>query len=140
MSGVGVKHTARFRNSRAEGMNSTTADKEPRPPITRLARQLALAHHTEWLIDYGTFANHAEAAQQLGVSRTRMAQIMRLLTLSPVVQEAILSGKVEVSERAVRPVVETVLWREQEVLSTGQRSPAESHTRETTSSKWNMNR
>jgi len=140
MSGVRVKYTARFRNARAEGVNSATADKEPRPPFSRLARLLALAHHIERLIEKRALKSHAEAAQRLGVSRTRMAQIMRLLTLSPVVQEAILSGKVEVSERAVRPVVETVLWREQEVLSTGQRSPAESHTRETTSSKWNMNR
>jgi len=113
MSGVGVKHTARFRNSRAEGMNSTTADKEPRPPITRLARQLALAHHTEWLIDYGTFANHAEAAQQLGVSRTRMAQIMRLLVLSPAIQEAILCGDLEATERATRPATTEVIWSNQ---------------------------
>jgi len=45
-----------------------------------------------------------------------MAQIMRLLTLSPAIQEAILCGTLEASERAVRPVLEAVAWREQEVF------------------------
>jgi len=31
-------------------------------------------------------------------------------------QEAILRGELKVSERAIRPVLETVVWREQEVL------------------------
>ena len=37
----------------------------------------------------------------LRITRVRMAQIIRLLDLSPRVQEAILSGQIEVSERAV---------------------------------------
>jgi len=61
-------------------------------------------------------ASHAEAARRLRVSRTRMAQIMKLLVLSPAIQKAILCGKLEVSERAIRPVLETVAWREQEAL------------------------
>jgi len=45
-----------------------------------------------------------------------MAQIMKMLTLSPVIQEAILYRGLVASERAIRPLLDTVLWREQEVL------------------------
>jgi len=41
-----------------------------------------------------------------------MAQVLKLLTLSSAVQSAILCGKLEVSERSIKPV----LWREQEVI------------------------
>jgi len=45
-----------------------------------------------------------------------MAQVKKLLSLSPAMQVAILCGELKVSERAIRPVVETVAWREQEAL------------------------
>jgi len=113
MSGVRVRYTARFRNSPVEAVEGKGTANEPRPPTSRLARQLALAHHIEGLIEDGTLASHAEAAQRLGVSRTRMAQIMRLLTLSPTVQGAILCGEVNTSERALRPATSEVMWSKQ---------------------------
>jgi len=61
-------------------------------------------------------ASQAEAAQRIGVSRTRMAQIMKLLTLSPAIQGAIFCEELRASERAIRPVLETLVWREQEVF------------------------
>jgi len=113
MSGVRVKYTARFRNARPDEVNGSTVDDQPRPLITRLARQLVLAHYVERLVEAGTLTSHAEAAQRLGVSRTRMAQIMRLLTLSPVIQEAILCGELEATERATRPATTEVIWSNQ---------------------------
>jgi len=113
MSGVRVKYTAPLRNSRSEGANGKGTANEPRPSTSRLARLLALAHYIERLIEDGTLASHAETAKRLGVSRTRMAQVMKLLALSPEIQEAILGGEVEVSERALRPATTEVIWNNQ---------------------------
>ena len=73
-------------------------------PPTRVARMLALAYHVEDLVDRGVLASYAEAAARLGVSRARLAQVVRLLDLSPRVQEAILLGETEISERRLRGV------------------------------------
>jgi len=53
MSGVRVKYTARFRNARPDEVNGSTVDDQPRPLTSRLARQLALAHYIEQLIEDG---------------------------------------------------------------------------------------
>jgi len=113
VSGVRVKYPAPFRNSRSERANGKGTANEPRPPTSRLARLLALAYHIDRLIDNGTLASHAEAAQRLGVSRTRMAQVMKLLTLSPDIQEKILHGDINTSERALRPATSEVMWSNQ---------------------------
>jgi len=43
-----------------------------------------------------------------------MAQVMNLLSLAPTIQGAILTGKLAVSERPLRPVVRHVGWEKQE--------------------------
>ena len=116
MNGARIKYTARFRNLPAVETDDAPEDDNPCPPTSRLARLLALAHHIDTLIDEGALKSHAETAKRLGVSRSRMAQVMKLLTMSPKIQEAILCGQIETSERALRPVLETVAWPEQGVL------------------------
>ena len=68
------------------------ASKRP-PPATRLARQLALAHKIERLVEAGTLKDYAEAAALLGISRARMSQVMDLLGLAPAEKERILLGE-----------------------------------------------
>ncbi len=78
--------------------------RQPRSP-DRLARQLALAHHIERLIDSGDLRDYSHAAQVLGVTRARLSQIMDLLGLAVEKQEAILVGQGGGSERSIRSTV-----------------------------------
>lgn len=73
----------------------------PKPP-SRIARQLALAYLVERLIEEGKIKNYAEAARRLGVTRARMAQITNLASLSTEIQEGILLGRAQTSERRLR--------------------------------------
>lgn len=83
-------------------------EKEPRAPgvvargPSRIARQLALAYQVEQFVDEGSLKSYAEAAQRLGITRARMSQIVGLLLLPIEMQEAVLFGDVEVSERGMR--------------------------------------
>lgn len=81
-----------------------TATPAPRAPRSdRLARQLALAHHLDRLIDQGVIKDYAEAAKLLGLSRARVTQIMDLLGLRAAEQEQILAGGTAVNEQQLRP-------------------------------------
>ena len=74
----------------------------PPPGPTRLARMLALAYHVERLIDAGQLEDYAHAARVVGVTRARMSQVASLVNLPIEVQEAVLTGKCEKSERDLR--------------------------------------
>ncbi len=50
---------------------------EPAP--SPAARNLALAHHIERLIDRGVIVDYTQAARMLGVSQPRMTHLMGLL-------------------------------------------------------------
>ena len=65
-------------------------------------------------MEAGLLKDYAAAARLLGMTRARMAQVMNLLTLSPTIQESILTGRLAVSERLLRPVVRHVGWEKQE--------------------------
>lgn len=57
--------------------------KEPtRPPVSRKARQLALAYYIERAIESGLIKDYAEAARKIGVTRARLTQIMDLLGMT----------------------------------------------------------
>ena len=71
------------------------------PKATRLARQLALAYEIDRLVEDGTLT-YAEAARRLGVSRARVCQIAALRWLPASVQERILSGEIDGTERILR--------------------------------------
>ena len=74
---------------------------------------LALAHYVERLVEQGAVKSYADAARRLGVSRARMAQIINLLSLSSHVQEALLLGKIDLSERRLRSLVSCPTWDSQ---------------------------
>ena len=125
MSGVTLKYTVDF---------GRRPDEEREPPVradvpTRLARQLALAHHVERLVEDGTLRDYADAARVLGVTRARMTQVMNLLALSPALQERVLDGTLRVSERRLRRVVGEVEWGRQEALSLLGEKPSGSQQR-----------
>ena len=86
-------------------------------PASRIARMLALAHHVEQLVDDGTLRDYAHAAELLGVSRARIAQLNNLLNLSPGIQEAILARELVISERAVRSLLADPEWKNQEAVA-----------------------
>lgn len=67
-------------------------------------------------MEAGLLKDYAAAARLLGMTRARMAQVMNLLILAPTIQESILTGRLMVSERPLRPVVRQVGWGEQEAV------------------------
>jgi hypothetical protein len=71
---------------------------------------LALAHHVERLIDAGVLKDYADAARQLGMAKSHMTHVTNLLRLSPEIQEALLTGAVDATERALRPVWSQLAW------------------------------
>ena len=73
-----------------------------RPKVSRLARQLALAYLVDRLIEDGTLKNLSDAARRIGICRARMTQIANLRWLPVKVQEGILDGTIEGSERDLR--------------------------------------
>jgi hypothetical protein len=79
----------------------------------RIARLLALAHYIDRAVDSGLIKDYAAAARLLTMSRGRMSQVMKLLMLSPGIQEEILLCKTAVSERNLRPVCREVSWEAQ---------------------------
>ena len=94
------------------GKPAAKAERKKPPGVSRTARQLALAHHVERLIEDGVLKDYAEAARLLGITRARMTQVTNLLNLSPRVQEAIVTGTLMLSERELRDVVRRVEWGE----------------------------
>jgi hypothetical protein len=63
---------------------------------------LALAHLVDRLVESGRFRDFAHAAKTFGVTRARMSQLMNLRYLSSEVQENILLGRTDLSERDLR--------------------------------------
>ena len=115
MSGPTVRYKVMFgREPKAQPRSPPMKSGTPATkPTSRLARQLALAHHVERLVEADVLAGYAQAARLLGVTRSRIAQLTALLHLSPEIQAAILTGELVASERGMREVVGVVEWREQ---------------------------
>jgi len=91
-----------------------------RPP--RITCLLALAHRFETLVQTGKVRDYAHLARAGRVSRARMSQILKLLTLAPSIQEYILSlpprsaGKEGITERHLRGIVDEPRWDRQLAL------------------------
>jgi hypothetical protein len=84
-------------------------------PVSRIARMMALAIRFEGLVNDGTVRDYAELARRGHVTRARMTQIMKLLDLTPDIQEQILflppiKG---LNERNLRRIVSTIDWTDQ---------------------------
>ena len=90
---------------------------EPKAHILRITKLLALAHHFDSLLKSGAIKDYADIARLGGVSRARVTQIMNLLLLAPVIQEAILfstpQSKESITERKIRDIAKEPEWKEQ---------------------------
>ncbi len=97
--------------------SATTGPAHPKrnlpPGPCRAARLLSLAHHIEAQIESGELADYAQASRSLGLTRARLTQVMNLLLLAPEVQERILLGELDTSERDLRPVSQQAAWSDQ---------------------------
>jgi hypothetical protein len=102
------------------GIISPTAVERDRPP--RVTCLLALAHRFEALVQSDKVRDYADLARAGRVSRARMSQILKLLTLAPSIQEHILwlpprtEGKETITERDLREVVREPRWDRQRAL------------------------
>jgi hypothetical protein len=111
----------RFRRRQRELCRGPSQPTKPPGRIPRLARLMALAIHLEELLGGGVIATQAELARLGHVTRARVTQIASLRQLAPDIQEEILflpptqQGRVALTERQVRPLLRTLLWREQRV-------------------------
>jgi hypothetical protein len=75
---------------------------------------IALAHHIDDLVERGVVSGYGEVGRALGLSSTRMVQVMDLVLLAPRIQEALLFGEVVMSPRRAQKLVKLGLWVEQE--------------------------
>ena len=87
-----------------------------RPAV--VAQTLAVAHRLEAAIESGEYADRADVARQLGVTRARVTQLLDLTLLAPDIQEQLLfmqavDGQEPVSERRLRAVVKERSWKKQ---------------------------
>jgi hypothetical protein len=80
------------------------------PAASPIARMLALAHHVERLVEAGVLKDYADAAHRLGMAKSHMTHLTNLLRLAPEIQEAILSGSLDVAERALRSMCSQLEW------------------------------
>jgi hypothetical protein len=83
--------------------------------IPRIARLMGLAIRIEGLIRDKAIHDYAEAARLGQVTRARMTQIMKLLSLAPDIQEQILflPPLSRLNERNLRPIAKQLDWEEQ---------------------------
>jgi len=95
------------------GLKKERVESPTTKPAPRIARQLALAHYIERLVEQGVLKDYAQAARRLGISRARMTQVMNLLNLAVGIQEGILLGDLEVSERQLRTLLCNANWPDQ---------------------------
>jgi hypothetical protein len=102
------------------GIIPPPAVERARPP--RVTCLLALAHRFEALVRSGEVKDYADLARVGRVSRARLSQILKLLTLAPSIQKHILwlppreGGKEGITERDLRNIVSEPRWDRQRVL------------------------
>jgi hypothetical protein len=91
-----------------------------RPP--RVTCLLALAHRFEELVRTGEVKDYADLARLGRVSRARVSQLLKLLTLAPSIQELILDlpprqpGEKTITERHLRKILREPRWDRQGIL------------------------
>ena len=112
---------ATFQNSSGTGRSAQSTTKanlgrqEGRtgPAPSPAARNLALAHHIERLIERGVITDYTQAARILGVSQPRITRLMGLMLVAPAIQEAILLGKVAPKDKELRVLARLPAWQAQ---------------------------
>ena len=116
---VRVKLGSAGRRRRGAGGDGESEATTPIGTIPRVARQLALAHQLQGMLDRGEVAHQKDLAAFAKVTRARVTQMMNLLLLAPDIQEEILflprtiHGRDPITERMVRTVCATPVWGEQ---------------------------
>ena len=83
------------------------------PQLTPAARNLALAHYLQRMIERGLISDYTQAARMLAVSQPRITHLMGLLLLSPAIQEEILLGRIAPSDKELRRMARVADWAEQ---------------------------
>ena len=122
MTGPTVTYRTSFR--RAPESRLTASPPTPAPAVataeatgptaaTPIARLLALAHLVERLVEAVELKDYAEAARRLGMAKSHMTHVTNLLSLAPDIQEAILEGRLGVTEHALRGVCRGLDWQSQ---------------------------
>src|SRR5262249_5975420 len=95
---------------------SITRRKATRLPT--IVKTLVLAYQIEQAIDEGRAKDYAEIASQMGVSRARISQIVRLRYLAPTIQELLLTTKPEHvaggCQAQLRAIASEPDWRKQQ--------------------------
>ena len=95
----GLKPTPRRRRERSHGHG----------PVASAVRTIVLAFQIEQAVRDGRARDYAEVAQQIGMTRARVSQIMRLLRLPPALLETLLLADPmrcpRLTERQLRPLV-----------------------------------
>lgn len=86
--------------SAGDGESRITSVSTPAP--TNAAKMLALAHFVEDSVQSGRVKSYKDAARRLGISESRINQIVTLLDLAPAVQEAVLTAKTDMSVRELQ--------------------------------------
>ncbi len=122
MTGLTVRYKARLGQPRpCSSGNGKVIPKEPESAtedapkgICPAARLLVLAHYVERAVLDGTCENYSVAAEALGFSQPRLAQILDLLFLAPDIQQRLLTGELHISDHKLRDVLRSLDWQEQE--------------------------
>lgn len=97
------------------GWDTTPEQRAPlEEPVSRLARQLALAYQIEAWLDEGVVKNYAEVARRLGLTDARVTQVCDLALLSTRVQEDVLLGRLIVDPKRAQRATRHLVWEEQE--------------------------
>lgn len=102
-----MKMTAKFETVRRTEPAPTPA------PRSGSARNLALAHKFNDLIERGLVADQTAAAKLLGVSQPRLTHLLSLTMLAPPIQDAILAGTIAPGDKQLRRLARIAEWREQ---------------------------
>lgn len=90
--------------------SSMPADEER---VTPAARNLALAHYLQRMIERGLIRDFTDAARMLEVSQPRITHLMSLLLLSPAIQEEILLGRIAPGDKELRRMARVAIWSDQ---------------------------
>lgn len=111
----------RARPERVPKNSDTRNSVLPEAKPSRAAQMLALAHELQRLIDSREVADRATLAEQLGLTRARLTQILDLLLLAPDIQEDVLlcvapSGGRQVTERLLRRAANRPSWTSQRLI------------------------
>ena len=105
---VHFEHKKKGRKALVKGAAKTEVERPK--AIPRVAKLMALAIKLDEMIRQGVVKDHAEIARLGQVSRARVSQVMGLLNLAAGVQEKVLLGTSEFSERQLRSMSSIENW------------------------------